>query len=237
MKHKLQIIDISKWQPDNILDTLHKKLDGVIIRAGHGLKVDPKLELFYNKAKEYGLLVGFYWYYDSLSYEGIMNETRFFLETVRGMTCSLPLCMDPEIQAKMRDPNSAIQDAGELIEKAGYFAMLYSNKNYIRNVWDEDTKKRFAFWVADWGKKDYNFQGYGCTCYMIQTSSTGGDLCKINVDTDIALLELPQYVGTVNTPAKEFVTMEEICEILMNSKDGVVNTLTYQRTGSQFTLL
>lgn len=237
MTHKLQIIDISKWQPDNILDILHDKVDGVIIRAGHGLKVDPKFGLFYNKAKEYGLLIGFYWYYDSLSYDGIINETRFFLETVRGMTCSLPLCMDPEIQAKMDHPNRAIQDAGKLIEKAGYFAMLYSNRDYLRNVWNSETKKRFAFWVADWGKWDYDFGSYGCTCYMIQTSSTGGDLYPGNLDTDIAVVELPQYVGKVGTPAKQYVTMEEICEILMDSKDGIVNTLTYQRTGNQFTLL
>lgn len=237
MKNKLQIIDISKWQPDNILDELQGKIDGVIIRAGHGLKVDYKLKLFYNKAKEYGLLIGFYWYYESMTYDGILNETRIFLETVRGMTCSLPLCMDPEIQAKMSDPNRAIQDAGAIIEKAGYFAMLYSNKNYLRNVWNNETKKRFAFWVADWGKKDYNFSSYGCTCYMIQTSSTGDGLYPGNLDTDIAVIELPQYVGKVGTPAKEFVTMEEICEILMDSKDGIVNTLTYQRTGNQFTLL
>lgn len=237
MKHKLQIIDISKWQPDNILDTLHDKLDGVIIRAGHGLKVDPKLELFYNKAKEYDLLIGFYWYYDSLSHEGIINETKFFLETVRGMTCSLPLCMDPEIQAKMSNPNRAIQDAGKLIEKAGYFAMLYSNKYYLHNVWNSETKKRFAFWIADWGKQNYDFSSYGCTCYMIQTSSTGGDLYPGNLDTDIAVIELPQYVGKVGTPAKQYVTMEEISEILMDSKEGIVNTLTYQRTGNQFTLL
>lgn len=237
MKNKLQIIDISKWQPDNILYELQGEIDGVIIRAGHGLKVDSKLKLFYNKAKEYGLLIGFYWYYDSLTYEGIINETRFFLETVKGMTCSLPLCMDPEIQAKMSNPNRAIQDAGELIEKAGYFAMLYSNKNYLRNVWNNETKKRFAFWVADWGKKGYDFSFYGCTCYMIQTSSTGGALYSGNLDTDIAVIELPQLVGKIGTPAIQFVTMEEICEILMDSKDGVVNTLTYQRTGNQFTLL
>lgn len=237
MKNKLQIIDISKWQPDSILDELHDKIDGVIIRVGHGLKVDPKLGHFYNKAKKYGLLVGFYWYYDSLTYDGILNETRFFLETVHGMECSLPLCMDPEIQAKMGHPNRAIQDAGELIEKAGYFAMLYSNKNYLRNVWNSETKKRFAFWVADWGKKEYNFSSYDCTCYMIQTSSTGADLYSAILDTNIAVNELPQYVGKVGTPAKQYVTMEEICEILMDSKDGVVNNLTYQRTGNQFTLM
>lgn len=237
MRNKLQIIDISKWQPDTTLDVLHDEIDGVIIRAGHGLKVDPKLKLFYNQALDYGLLIGFYWYYDSLTYDGIMSETRFFLETVHGMKCSLPLCMDPEIQAKMGNPNRAIQDAGELIEKAGYFAMLYSNKNYLRNVWNSETKKRFAFWIADWGKQNYDFSSYGCTCYMIQTSSTGGQMGHYNLDTDIAVIELPKYVGKVGTPAKEFVTMEEICEILMDSKEGVVNTLTYQRTGNQFTLL
>lgn len=115
--------------------------------------------------------------------------------------------------------------------------MLYSNKNYIRNVWNADTKKRFAFWVADWGKRDYNFSSYECTCYMIQTSSTGGDLYHGSLDTDIAVIELPQYVGKVGTPAREYVTIEEIIEILLDSKDGIVNTLTYQRTGNQFTLL
>lgn len=232
----MKVVDISHWQEKDVLYKLKGKIQGVMIRVGHGTIIDRHFANFYMAAVELGLKIGFYWYYDSKSLKGMKVETELFLTHIAGLKCDLPVAIDAEMHENVPEINTIIRQIGKQIEDAGYFCIIYSNKNYLANVWDAEIKKRFAFWVAHWEISPMYVPGtYGETCYMIQYSNVGNVIGYYRpLDVNDANDDLLVLVEKTMNKNQKPMTMEEICDMLMAIPNGDEVTYTFRRNANEF---
>lgn len=190
---KLKGIDVSKWQSRTI-DFAKVKSSGikfVMIRigSGYGQKfcLDPMFVKHYNGAKKAGLKVGCYFYSYAYTPERAKAEAKEVLAVIKDYNFDYPICYDIEEkrQEKLgKTKISAMADAflGE-IEKAGYYAMLYSNKYWLSNFFTADILKKYDVWIAQYNNKVTWTGSYG----IWQYSSTGHvNGVTGNVDMNIA---------------------------------------------------
>lgn len=79
----------------------------------------------------------------------------------------------------------------EEIEKAGYYAMIYANKNWLDNyLYTDELLKHFDLWLAQW---DTDKTAYSCGIW--QHSSTGKiDGINGNVDLNISYKNYPEIM-------------------------------------------
>lgn len=154
--------DVSKWNTD--FDLAIAKGMGesfVIIRAGYGAgRIDPKAEMFYQKAREIGIQVGFYWFSYATTVRAASLEADALLTFVQDKKVEYPLVFDYEgdsMQGK-RVPyskrNAFARAFCSTIESEGYYTMVYTNKDWLNHVWDADIKKRYGMWVAHYGSRN-----------------------------------------------------------------------------------
>lgn len=173
-------------------------IEFVIIRAGYGKAIsqkDKNFERNYKAAKAAGLKVGVYWYSYAMSTVEAAQEAAVCLEAIKGKQFEMPIYFDIEEQKQFDKGKSFCSDLVKTfcnaLEKAGYFSGFYTGRYAVTHYISEDVAKRYAFWVAEWGKK-VNYSGsYG----MWQYSSTG----KVNgiagnVDMDTSYVDYPAII-------------------------------------------
>lgn len=153
-------IDISKYQPDGSIDFKKLKSEGyefVILRAGYGKMLyqkDTAFENHYKKAKAAGLKVGAYHYTYAKTVEEAKQEAYCFLTWIKDKKLDYPVALDIEdgsIQNLGRDKLTDIAYTFmEKVENAGYYTMLYTNPDWLKNRLDYERLKRFDIWLACW---------------------------------------------------------------------------------------
>lgn len=190
-------IDVSEWQGDIDWDLV--KTEFAIIRAGYGRlasQEDKKFLANYSGCKAKKIPCGAYWFSYAGSAEDARLEAEACLEVIKDKRFEFPIYYDVEddrILALGKSKVSAIiRTFLDTLEKAGYFAGLYMSADAIKEYADEDIRKRYAVWIADYGvsKPDYDGQ-FG----MWQKSSTGRiDGIKGNVDLDEAYEDYPEII-------------------------------------------
>lgn len=171
-------IDVSKHQ--GTVNWSHVKADGVefaIIRAGYGKQAsqkDTQFEANYIGCKAQGIPCGAYWYSYAATPAEARQEAAVCLNIIKGKTFEYPIYFDieePSVLAKGKAACTAIAKVFlETVEKAGYFAGIYSSKAHLENCITEELRARYAVWVAHYGVDKTTYHGqYG----IWQKSSTG----------------------------------------------------------------
>ena len=206
-------IDISYAQTS--VDWAKVKAAGVefaMVRSGYGRELSQKDSMFeshYAGAKSVGIPVGTYWYSYAKDVDGAKKEAAACLETIRGKSFEYPVAFDIEDPSQRDLGKDVITDIAvaflEEIEKAGYFATLYSSLDWLRNRLDYDRIKRFDIWLAQWRDAGATYEHpYGMWQY---TSSGSVDGIAGRVDRDIAYKDYVAIIreaglnGTSATPA------------------------------------
>lgn len=161
MKVVTKILDVSKWNLVPEVDVKEYGITGVIIRAGYGAgNYDPKADGWYGWAKEHGLDIGAYWFSYAKDIAGAEKEADYLIRWAKFRDITLPLVYDRENDSvknsgrKIDLENSMAGHFLQKIEDAGYYAMLYSNKDWKDNVWKPNLLKRFDMWYARYGISD-----------------------------------------------------------------------------------
>lgn len=154
-------IDVSHWQGPAVIPDMVKYhgTKYVMIRAGHGLTLDSKCPFFVGQCETLGLDYGFYWYYEGISSESWKKQTNLFIETIKDYSPTLPVAIDYEEDIKLGVANNYVLSCGTMLENEGYFVVVYSNKSFFKTLWNNEVKKRFAFWLADYSgsiSKEYS---------------------------------------------------------------------------------
>ena len=153
-------IDVSKHQGNIDWKKVKnsKQADFAILRAGYGREISQKdlqFENNYKGCKENGIPCGCYWYSYALSEEEAVKEAKTFLEAVKGKVFEYPVFFDVEENSQFRlgkEKVSAIIRAFlEYVEKQGYWVGLYMSTSYMNGYVEDDIKKRYAVWVAQYG--------------------------------------------------------------------------------------
>lgn len=170
-------IDVSKYQ--GVINWKEVKESGVefaMLRCtvgGAGGGVDRTFFRNASECEKAGLPFGVYNYSRAVTAAQAKTEARLLLETVKGMKLSYPVAFDVEDSVQRALSPEALTDVVcafcEEIEKAGYYAIIYSSKSWFSVHLSEERLKRYDKWVAQWNDKCTYKGDYG----MWQYSSSG----------------------------------------------------------------
>ena len=229
-------IDVSKH--NGVIDwgkVTNNKIDFAIIRAGYGKlasQKDSKFETNYSGAIKAGLHVGAYWYSYAKSAEEAKLEARVCLEVIKNKKFDMPIYFDIEekTQANLGNCDALVKAFCSELEKAGYWAGVYSYNAFFKDNLSADIRKRYATWIARIPSKDdgKNIVRPEFDCGMHQYSFKG----KINgintdVDLDECFVDYPKLIKEKKLNNYDNYTVTAIQKGL--SKDTADEIATYLR--------
>lgn len=192
-------IDVSKWQGN--IDWNRVKASGVdfaILRAGYGSvasQKDPTFEDNYQNAKAAGIPVGAYHYSYAKDIAGAKREAQTFLEWIKGKQLEYPVVFDIEESATYNLGRNTVSEIIKtfcsIVEAAGYYVSVYTNKNWLDHVVSDEVKSKYDTWLAQWTSTPSYVGPYGMWQY---TSSGTVDGISGRVDMDIAYKNYPEII-------------------------------------------
>ena len=125
-----------------------------------------------------------------------MQNAEGFINIVKNYKPLYPVVIDIESSSRTADvkKDTLVDIANtfcEIVEKAGYYVMIYANLNYFETKLDSNKLNKYDKWVAEWGD-EFTFNG---NAGMWQYSSKGSvPGINGNVDLDTAFRDYPQII-------------------------------------------
>lgn len=173
-------------------------IDFAVLRAGMGKYAKQKDERFeenYAGAKAAGIPVGAFWYSYATTVAEAKQEAAACLEVLKGKQYEFPIWFDQEEKVSFdtgkENCSAMVRAFCDTLEKAGYWAGLYTSRACLQSYIDDSIKKRYSLWVAEWGSK-LNYSG----AVGIWQKSCTGCISGISgdVDLDIAYQDYPSQI-------------------------------------------
>lgn len=202
-KERFSGIDISKWNGDIDWAALaaSEQVDFVMIRSSYGLSTeDIRLEQNVAGCESYNIPYGFYHYMYAKTVEEAIIEADFFLDTVRPYNPTYPLVLDIEESYYKEMSKSEVTDIVcafmEKVEKAGYYAMIYSYASFFGDNLEYERVRVYDNWVACWGDFDRLSENFSYSYGMWQYSETGTiDGIPEDTDLDYSYKNYPELIA------------------------------------------
>ena len=210
-------IDVSEWQ--KTIDWEKVKAAGIefaMIKAGSGRnRIDPQFKYNISECNRLGIPCGVYWFSYAYTEELARNEAKYCLDAIAPYKLDYPVAYDFEYDSVDNAEKVGVKITKELassfaraflgdIEAAKYYAMLYTNADYLGRYFDAELAKRYDVWLAKWpanpdpNKKPPEAGG------IWQYSNTGSvDGISVRVDLDAAYYDYPGIIekNGLNQPA------------------------------------
>lgn len=196
-------LDVSKFQGE--VDWERVKAAGyqfAMLRAGYGFStVDEQFRRNASECSRIGLPFGAYWFCYAVSPETAVQEADGCINTISGYQLDYPVCYDIEQasadyaagQGVQYTPGLArqlVQSFCDRVESYGYFAMFYSNRNFLDTYLGEALAARYALWYAR-----YTDTFDGTDCGMWQYTSQGSvPGISGSVDLDLSYVDYPSVI-------------------------------------------
>lgn len=183
----------------------------VIIRAGYGYStVDENFKKNIDGALKVGLNVGVYWFSYAFTVQGAEKEAKFLcslIEPYKGKI-TMPICFDWEYDSYNYAVKNHVSPNQKLVsdmtikflttvENNGWYAMNYTNIDYANRFFNDEIKKRFDTWIAQWSAKCTYTGNYGIWQYGAEQNyidSFGVDGISGIVDKDYAYKDYPSII-------------------------------------------
>lgn len=164
-------IDISRWNTVKDWNKLADTNEFIIIKCGggdDGIYTDRNFETNFRESCKHFDRRGVYWYLGGNTSANITNEINYYLTILKNMEIkyktfsTLPVFIDAETKEQYNNPNikELLTSALKQIEKAGYYAGLYTYRNFYDTKL-QNLNKRFYTWIADYrntAKNSYSNQ-------------------------------------------------------------------------------
>lgn len=226
MKILAKGIDVSTHQ--GVIDWDKVKAAGVqfaILRCGYGSDIadqdDAQFERNVAECERVGMPWGVYLYSYATSVDMAKSEAAHVLRLLGGRKPAYPVYLDLEDKAVAKCGKDLIREMAQVfvaaIEKAGYVAGIYANKNwnvtYLTDVW-YDLKPR---WIAQYNDECTYTGEYGMWQY---TSKGAVDGIVGNVDMNYAYVDYPAMTGKQTAKPVAKKTVAEIAEEVIDGKWG-----------------
>lgn len=187
-------IDVSLYQQK--INWQKVKEDGVefaMIRLGYQSTFDDdnySLDAYFKynieKAKEYGIKVGVYFYSYAKDEKEARKQAQFVIENLKEYSLDLPVVFDWENFAKWDSIGITLFDLKAIgnafmaeIEKNGYKAMRYGSKSHLLEYWGKESD--YPTWLAHYrnSKSDYKYD------YVMWQLCNNGLVNGINGSVDL----------------------------------------------------
>lgn len=181
------------------------QVDFAIIRAGLGntaSQTDNQFKNNINGCIKYGIPYGFFWFSYAHTEAEAIKEAKAFLEVIKPYKPEYPLAFDFEyegydyvkktygITLTKEQITKNAKAFMRTLEQAGYYAIVYSNLDYLNSRFLPEITERYDLWYARPGvsKPDKN-------CGIWQYSWTGRIAgINANVDMDYAYKDYPTAI-------------------------------------------
>ncbi|RRK34505.1 LysM peptidoglycan-binding domain-containing protein [Schaedlerella arabinosiphila] len=187
-------LDVSEFQGN--VDWAQVKNAGyqfAMLRAGYGFRTpDQQFQRNASECSRVGIPAGAYWFCYALSPEDAKKEADGCLEVIAPYRLEYPICYDIE-QASITyaeqngvtiTPALATQIVKAFcsrIQERGYYAMYYSNQNFLETYLPLEMTQQYALWFARYGSR-YDGLDYGIWQYT-STGSVPGIAGNVDLDT------------------------------------------------------
>lgn len=197
-------IDISYCQAGiNFTKAKASGIDFVIIRIGHGIKIDTEFATHYKGAKSAGINVGGYYYCKALSVAEAEKEAECCYEYLDKRELNYPVFYDMEDNSLMpltTEQRTAICLAFcNKMTQLGYYTGVYANPSWLENYLDKSQiLGKYDLWLAHWISAGNEGQ-YGQKMWQYGLTQTGG--ISGDVDGDICYVDYPAILGKTHFKA------------------------------------
>lgn len=204
----MKYIDVSQYQGTINFYKLKGNVDGVIIRAGYGKNhIDPQFTRNASECNRVGIPCGAYWFSYAKTVNEAKAEAQHLLSAVKPYRMELPLCYDFEYNSvdnataqgvkitKALATDFALSFLSE-IERGGYWALNYTNSDFLSRLYDMDKLGRYGLWLAAWtlsAKPDLSKPPRACSIWQYDNHGTVPGITG-NVDTNESYIDFPTAI-------------------------------------------
>lgn len=198
-------IDISTFQGNVDFSKVKGHVDGIIIRAGYGANnIDAQFKRNITECNRLGIPCGVYWFSYAYTEAMAKKEAEYCLAAIKPYQLELPVCFDFEYDSVAYAKKNGVSVDKKLatalvhafcgtIENAGYYAMNYTNKDFLSRYFD-DTTLKYDLWIAAWtNKPDPNNPPRECGIWQY-TSKGSVPGINGNVDMDYVYKDYPAII-------------------------------------------
>ena len=222
-------IDVSKWQGNfNFAKAKDEGVEFVILRGAYSTGKDTKFEQYYSACKALNIPVGVYHYSMAKTVTEARTEANFLINNVlKGKQFEYPIYMDVEDKVQLalgKDLLTEIVIAFcDTLEKAGYYAGIYSTAYVLKTYTHETKLNRFDKWIAQWAKDctykgSYGMWQFGGETNLIRTNIVAGVKC----DQDYCYKDYPTLIKKNKLNGyKEVKSIEVLAQEVLDGKWGV----------------
>lgn len=199
----LKGIDVSEHQGVIDWNKVKDHVDFAMLRAGYGKNnIDKQFERNIKECNRLGIPVGIYWFSYALNEDMARQEAKYALAAVKDYRLEYPISFDLEydtldyakkngINIDKRLATNMVKAFCSEIEAAKYYAMNYTNQDFINNHFYFNEIERYCPWYA-WYNKELNRSNVGMWQYSdkgsipgIQGSSVDLNYARVDFAKDI----------------------------------------------------
>ena len=196
-------LDVSQFQGS--IDWSQVKNAGyqfAMLRAGYGYNtIDEQFHRNASECNRLGIPFGVYWFCYALTPTIAVQEADGCLNAVSKYRLDYPICYDIEQSTLDYATENGVTITPALateivrsfcnhIEEQGYYAMYYSNRNFLNTYFPKDLSKRYALWYAYYNE---SFDGTNCGIWQYTNRGTVPGI-NGNVDLDTGFIDYPTVI-------------------------------------------
>ncbi len=200
----IQGIDVSEFQGRINWDAVKAAdVQFAMIRAGYGAgSVDVQFRRNAQECGRVGIPAGIYWFSYAYTPQMARKEAEYCIETIEEFEIAYPVCMDFEADSVRYANSKGVTVTRELatelvrafcqrVEELGYFAMYYSNLDYLNTLLDTSLRDKYALWYAQYNTSP-SVDGMAMWQYKDNGTVSGIDG---PVDMDVAYYDLAGVIS------------------------------------------
>lgn len=232
----LKGIDISEHQGVIDWNKVKDHVDFVMLRAGYGKNnIDKQFERNIKECNRLGIPVGIYWFSYALNEDMARQEAKYALEAVKNYRLEYPISFDLEydtlnyakkngVNIDKRLATNMVKAFCSEIEAAKYYAMNYTNQDFINNHFYFNEIERYCPWYA-WYNKELDRSNVGMWQYSdkgtipgIQGSSVDLDYARVDFAKDIKNRHLNNIDNSSQAPKPSYklIPQNGTCTVLVD---------------------
>ena len=196
-------LDVSEFQGE--VDWEQVKAAGykfAMLRAGYGYNtIDKQFRRNASECNRIGLPVGVYWFCYAFSPEKAVQEADGCIDIISEYRLDYPVCYDIEqasadyiekqgVSFTPALAKNVVKSFCDRIETKGYYAMFYTNRNFLDTYLGTELSKRYAYWYARYADR---FDGTDCGIWQYTSTGSVPGITG-NVDLDLGYTNYPSVI-------------------------------------------
>lgn len=232
----LKGIDVSEHQGVIDWNKVKDHVDFVMLRAGYGKNnIDKQFERNIKECNRLGIPVGIYWFSYAYTEDMARQEAKYALAAVKDYRLEYPISFDLEydtlnyakkngVNIDKRLATNIVKAFCSEIEAAKYYAMNYTNQDFINNHFYFNEIERYCPWYA-WYNKELDRSNVGMWQYSdkgtipgIQGSSVDLDYARVDFAKDIKNRHLNNIDNSSPAPKPSYklIPQNGTCTVLVD---------------------